>query len=113
MLRNNAYVRVNRAVPFNRIAFFNYFFRPAVFKTGIRSAGIEEADLKVSGGIMRWFVEEYCPRLVIIASKLAGGYAISSLKSGNIAHCVICHPMYKRGQPFREEAERCLKMHRL
>ena len=107
-LRNNAYVRINRVVPFNQIAFFNYFFRPASYKQGIGSVGIEQSDLKVSQEIMRWFVKQHQPRLVIVASKLAGGYTGPVLGLDSIRCCVVCHPMHKFGVPFRTEAERCL-----
>ena len=110
VLRNNTYVRINRVVPFNRIAFCNYFFRPAVFKTGIRSVGIEQADLQVSQTIIQWFVKEHRPRVVIVASKLAGQYASPILALDNIRCCVVCHPMHKFGVPFREEAARCLRL---
>ena len=109
VLRNNAYARINRVVPFNRIAFCNYFLRPAKYKQGIGSVGIEQADLQVSQEIMRWFIEEHRPRLGLVASKLAGGYAAPVLELDNIRCCVVCHPMHQFGVPFRAEAERCLR----
>ena len=70
-------------IQFHKVAFFNYFFRPARYKTGLtnrRSNGrLSDCDKKVAEEILTWFVKKCPPKLVFIASKAVCGYAPSVL----------------------------------
>ena len=108
-ISKNAYRRINEVVTFDRILFANYFYRPAVYKSNIRSVGITPRDLQVSAEIMRWLVHTYRPRLIIVASvTTAGPPARSVLGEMGVRHCVIHHPMSRRGK-FRHQAVECLR----
>ena len=108
-LRNNAYVRINDVVSFDRILFTNYFYRPAIYMSNIRSVGITQQDLLVSAEIMRWLVQTHRPRLIVVASvTTAGPPARSVLTKIGVRHCVIHHPM-SRHHKFHHQAVECLR----
>ena len=108
-LPNNAYVRIDDVVSFDRILFTNYFYRPAIYKSNIRSVGITPQDLLVSAEIMRWLVQTHRPRLIVVASvTTAGPPARSVLRKIGVRHSVIHHPM-SRHHKFHNQAVECLR----
>ena len=99
---------IDKVVPFDRIAFANYFYRPAKYKGNIGSVGITSEDEHVADEIMRWIVRAYEPRMVLVASATtAGPRARAVLCDIGVRHCVIHHPM-SRGRKFRDQAVQCL-----
>ena len=104
LLPNNIYVRIGGVVPFERIAFFNYFFRPGKFKQSVRTSfRLEHKDRTVSTEILEWFIGEHQPRLIIVASSLAGRYAGAVLNYSDLPSCITHHPMAP-GSNFRYTA---------
>ena len=109
-LPNNAYVQINNVVPFDRIAFSNFFYRPAVYKSNVLSVGITPQDLRVASEILRWFVLTHAPRLVVVASaSTAGPPASEVLKEMEVQYSVIHHPMARQGK-FAEQAVQVLNL---
>ena len=108
-LRDNAYVRIDRVVQFGRIAFSNYFYRPAVYKRSIRSVGITRRDRQVAEAILRWLAYFHRPRLIIVAAKTnAGPIASRVLAELDVQYCVVHHPM-GWGRKFPHQAAECLR----
>lgn len=103
--KKEVYNRINEFISFDRIAFFNYLFRPANYKLGFRSSGlkVEYKDKKVSGEVMAWFIKEHKPRAIIVASKFARDCGAESVaKRFGIECSVTDHPSARRGVFERE-----------
>ncbi|MDE0362295.1 MAG: hypothetical protein OXI74_14090 [Rhodospirillaceae bacterium] len=110
-LPDNAYVRINNVVRFERIVMANYFYRPAMYKSNINSVGITPLDLAVSDKVLRWLVASYSPKLVIVASKTTAGPPASTVLADiGVDYCVVHHPM-ARQRKFAGQAVQCLRKH--
>ena len=90
----NVYWQINEVIPFDRIVFANYFYRPAVYKRGIKSVGITSRDISVADQILLWIVRVYAPQFVIVASGAwAGPPASKLLGELDVQHCCAHHPL--------------------
>ncbi len=60
--------------PLNHLAFYNYFMRPAVEGESMKGNLVSQ-DVDVAGQVLRWFILDHRPELVIVTSRFAAGYA--------------------------------------
>ena len=82
--------------PREHIAFYNYFMRPAP-KTGSGIEGhVVPLDCKISEEVLRWFVREHQPQLVIFVSRFAGRYGEKVVCEHGIPCISTSHP----GRPW-------------
>ncbi len=82
--------------PREHIAFYNYFMRPAP-KTGSGIEGhVAPLDFSISEEVLRWFVQEHQPQLVIFVSRFAGRYGEKVVCEHGIPCISTPHP----GRPW-------------
>ena len=112
--RNRTYRVIGNVVPFEKIAFFNYLFRPAEqCKPGYSQSGpfdILDGDRAVSSEIMECFIQSYRPTAIVIASATVTRY--SCVRYDLAAHskidtCVTAHP--RTTNPFSHDVQKFLK----
>ena len=82
--------------PREHIAFYNYFMRPAP-KYGRSIEGHDKPqDRTISEEVLRWFVQEHQPQLVIFVSRFAGRYGEKVVCEHGIPCISTPHP----GRPW-------------
>ena len=105
---NRTYRIIGDVVSFEKIAFFNYVFRPAEeCRPGYSQRGpfdILDEDRAISSEIMEWFIQTYHPTAIVVASATVMRY--SCLRYDLAAHpeidtCVTDHP--RNTNPFSRD----------
>ena len=86
------YQRIGAAVPFEDIAFYNYYQRPAENRRTIGGTLTEEDEI-LAESTLRWLLGAIRPEKVIVASKLAGERVAPILSRLGIDYVVSDHPM--------------------
>ena len=66
------YKEIEKLVSFCDVAFFNYIFRPTDKSAGYSNSRfkIGDKDKEVSASIMRWFIHQYRPKNIVLASSI-------------------------------------------
>ena len=78
--------------PLHHIAYYNYFMRPAPKPGDSMEGHVVPQDCKISEEVLRWFVREHQPQLVIFVSRLASRYGESVVHECDIPCISTPHP---------------------
>ena len=110
----DTYKVIDAVVPFEKIAFFNYVFRPTEEDKGGYSGdcfNIVDEDREVSSEIMEWFIWMYRPTAIVIASTIVMKWTCvrcDLAEHPEIRTCVTDHPL--SSDPFSTDVGRFLKV---
>lgn len=107
---NPTYRKIEAVVSFEKIAFFNYVFRPSMPDEGYSQGKrfkILDKDREISSEIMEWFIREHRPTAIVIASATVIQY--TCVRCDLAAHpeidtCMTDHP--RNTNPFAEDVRR-------
>ena len=78
--------------PLNHIAYYNYFMRPASKTGGSIEGHVVPQDCKISEDVLRWFIRQHQPEMMIFTSQFASGKAEGVIREYGIPCISTPHP---------------------